>query len=192
MTCVKCKEKYEFQPGKEDPNTKDDKGRKLNKNQLKNYVENRYTCLNSNCKTEQCRSCSAVPYHLGFTCEEWAKNMNATKCRFCETVIPNIDVKELKAFQSICKQDDCQKRKKMCCNKTLACGHPCAGVQGEIECLKCLNDECAEKESHYLMGQKGTDYCRICFIEGLENAPSIRVDCGHIFHYECLLKRLGF
>jgi hypothetical protein len=30
-TCVKCKEKFEFQRGKEDPNTKDDKGRKLTK-----------------------------------------------------------------------------------------------------------------------------------------------------------------
>ena len=30
-SCVKCKEKFEFQKGKEDPNTKDDKGRKLTK-----------------------------------------------------------------------------------------------------------------------------------------------------------------
>lgn len=50
----------------------------IQRDQLTNYVENRFTCLNSKCKTEQCKSCKSTPYHLGFTCDEWSKNMKAT------------------------------------------------------------------------------------------------------------------
>jgi E3 ubiquitin-protein ligase MYCBP2 len=77
VSCVKCKEKFEFMKGKVDSNTKDEKGRKLTNEQAMNYVENRFTCLNSKCKTEQCRSCKATPYHLGYTCAEWAKNQQS-------------------------------------------------------------------------------------------------------------------
>ena len=88
-------------------------------------------------------------------------------------------------MQNICNSADCQKRAKNCWIKIHACGHPCSGVLNEINCLSCLDDECAEKNSQMLMNQKGSDYCRICYVEGLSNAPSIKIDCGHIFHYEC-------
>lgn len=77
VTCFKCKEKFEFIKGKHDPNTKDEKGRKLTQEQGLNYIENRFTCLNAKCKAEQCRSCKASPYHLGFTCAEWLKNQQS-------------------------------------------------------------------------------------------------------------------
>ena len=77
VTCAKCIEKFEFIKGKADPNTKDDKGRKLTNEQAINYIENRFTCLNHKCKAEQCRSCKASPYHLGYTCVEWAKNQQS-------------------------------------------------------------------------------------------------------------------
>lgn len=77
VSCFKCKEKFEFIKGKIDPNTKDEKGRKLTNEQALNYIENRFTCLNSKCKAEQCRSCKASPYHMGFTCVEWTKNQQS-------------------------------------------------------------------------------------------------------------------
>ena len=60
----------------------------------------------------------------------------------------------------------------MACKKILPCSHPCSGYVNEVNCLHCLNDDCAEKNPE-LGGQKGSDYCNICFIEGLIQAPSI-------------------
>ncbi len=37
---------------------------------------------------------------------------------------------------------------------------------------------------------KGSDYCNICFCEGLSQAPTIVLGCGHVFHYHCVEKRL--
>jgi Ring finger domain len=30
------------------------------------------------------------------------------------------------------------------------------------------------------------DYCSVCFTESIGSAPSIRLDCGHIFHFRCI------
>jgi hypothetical protein len=30
----------------------------------------------------------------------------------------------------------------------------------------------------------------MCFTEALKSAPCIKANCGHIFHEECILKRL--
>lgn len=115
---------------------------------------------------------------------------NLRKCRYCESVINKVDTTALKVFQSICKSDECQKKAKKACTKIHDCGHPCCGVLKEVNCLPCLEDSCAEQRGPELLDQKGSDYCNICFVEGLNNSPSIRVDCGHIFHYDCLAKRL--
>jgi E3 ubiquitin-protein ligase MYCBP2 len=45
----------------------------------------------------------------------------------------------------------------------LPCGHPCAGIKGESKCLPCLRDDCPSKN----MEIDGSDYCNICFVEGL-------------------------
>ena len=98
---------------------------------------------------------------------------------------------KVKALQAVCKEEECKKKAENACPKIHQCGHPCSGSLGEINCLPCLEDSCAEKQTTFLMSQKGSDYCRICYIEGLSNAPSIRSKCGHIFHFSCLKKRLG-
>jgi hypothetical protein len=56
--------------------------------------------------------------------------------------------------------------------------------------MPCLKEECAETHKEELSDQTGADFCNICFIEGLGNAPSLQLGCGHIFHYHCLEKRL--
>ena len=63
----------------------------------------------------------------------------------------------------------------MACDKILKCGHPCYGVKGEKKCLPCLNEKCETNVEirKQLKDQKGSDYCNICFVEGLENAPTI-------------------
>ena len=78
---------------------------------------------------------------------------------------------------------------KSACTKMLECGHACCGFRGEASCLPCLNEKCCE-DNPELIGQKGDDYCSICYVEALTAGPCIRSQCGHIFHVACLQKRL--
>lgn len=58
-------------------------GKKLLLKHREHYIKNRFKCPNSQCKvfnTGQCKSCGAVPYHLGFTCEEYQV---LVRCRYC-------------------------------------------------------------------------------------------------------------
>jgi hypothetical protein len=155
-----------------------------------NFVENRFTCPNTRCRTEQCRSCKTIPYHIGFTCDQWKDFNLKKKCRFCDSPINSIDEKRPLALQNICGEPECVQRGQEICQKTLQCGHNCCGYSKEMNCLDCLDDECAGKNEQ-LLGQKGSDYCVICYSEALSSAPCIRVNCGHIFHLHCLTKRVG-
>jgi len=38
--------------------------------------------------------------------------------------------------------------------------------------------------------ETGDDYCKLCYTESLENAPCVALDCGHVIHARCALKRL--
>ena len=38
--------------------------------------------------------------------------------------------------------------------------------------------------------EEGTEYCKLCYTEALENAPCLTLDCGHVVHARCSLKRL--
>jgi Ring finger domain len=77
----------------------------------------------------------------------------------------------------------------MACLVTLKCGHRCCGVKGEKNCLPCLHEDCAKNDKS-LNGITGEEFCNICYVEGLINAPVIRSKCGHMFHYQCLKKKL--
>ena len=113
------------------------------------------------------------------------------------------------AIGSVCAEKECQNRAKVICTKTLPCGHPCNGVQGEEECLPCLcgckteegeDDENEVKNKVHQLKQDADDMCMICYTENLSCAPCIQVgkflldqplnfctqlDCGHVFHYHC-------
>lgn len=38
---------------------------------------------------------------------------------------------------------------------------------------------------------KPDDMCPICFCEEIGKAPCLELECGHVMHYECVLKRLS-
>jgi len=61
----------------------------------------------------------------------------------------------------------------------------CHGIANEAKCLRCLHPDCCQKD-----GQTGEDFCNICWIEGLNAAPSIQLKCGHIFHINCVREKL--
>ena len=72
ITCCKCSAQFEFQEGNpRDAPKKDENGKVLTPEQAKDYAMNRFVCTSGACKTEQCRSCGATPYHLGYTCREF-------------------------------------------------------------------------------------------------------------------------
>ena len=41
-----------------------------------------------------------------------------------------------------------------------------------------------------LEGINADSYCGICFISGLGAEPSIRIGCGHVFHFNCIKQLL--
>lgn len=106
-------------------------------------------------------------------------------------------VHEIDAFKDVCDEKECEEKLEQACNKLLACGHACPGHDGEISCLPCMQADCnGPKEEEMMktgdkgMGQSGEDYCNICFVESLASAPCIKIGCGHVFHYECLKKKV--
>ena len=96
----------------------------------------------------------------------------------------------------VCRKGACRRKLPRCCLASLPCGHRCHGVRGERllsaseRCCLCLDPSCDEASS---AGRRATqdDYCQICWVERLGSAPCSRLSCGHVFHYDCLLRRIG-
>ncbi|CAD8082872.1 unnamed protein product [Paramecium sonneborni] len=166
VECIKCKSQFSFEKGNPQEQVKDQQGKSINGEALISYANNRFIC--KQCKTEQCRQCNATPFHIGMTCQQHKINLKANKCILCDFPCDG----------KVCNQEDCQNRIKRLCQKTLNCGHSCNGVQGEeCFCLLCSN-------------QDPDNYCNMCFTEALKSAPCIKIECGHIFHEECIMKKL--
>jgi E3 ubiquitin-protein ligase MYCBP2 len=53
-----------------------------------------------------------------------------------------------------------------------------------------LHPECVEKNPDPTKGKTEDDYCSFCYTEGLSQAPSVQIKCGHIFHLHCILERI--
>lgn len=64
-TCInpKCKEKFIFEPGKVDLNTRDEKGQKISSQSAEHFAKNRCRC--PKCETEFCIGCKNSPFHTG-------------------------------------------------------------------------------------------------------------------------------
>ncbi|XP_055389767.1 E3 ubiquitin-protein ligase highwire-like [Condylostylus longicornis] len=110
------------------------------------------------------------------------------RCRFCG-VIGNTGLLEI---GNVCADSQCQELAANSCQRIKSCGHSCGGVIGEQKCLPCLQHVCHDRENQLVEGSKlpkltqdADDMCMICFVEALACAPSIQLECGHVFHYHC-------
>jgi hypothetical protein len=83
------------------------------------------------------------------------------------------------ALRAICGRPECAKKRLNACGKTLKCNHFCCGIKNETKCPPCL--QCTDKAN---------DFCNICYIETLSQAPCVQLKCGHILHYECVYNKL--
>ena len=94
------------------------------------------------------------------------------------------------AFKEVCRSPGCIELMNKSCDKMLPCGHFCCGFKGEAQCLTCLHPDCVAKNPEVTKDKTGEDYCSFCYTEGLSQAPSVQIKCGHIFHVDCLLERI--
>lgn len=161
----------------------------LSSQALQHFMQNRCRCRNFKCSANFCRKCDEIPYHSGFDCELYQVYKNADHCRFCDVALmPGMLALNAPSpsLSKVCNAEECIAKRDQSCTKTLPCKCPCGGVLGEMECLPCL------KEGHGVSGESQTmnDFCSICFTESLKSSPCVLLDCGHVFHYECILKRL--
>lgn len=161
-----CGLKIWLEPGQVDFTFKDESGNPLTKVHAEHMARYRLRC---NCGKISCSKCHSEPYHIGKTCEEFSIFRAAKHCRYCGNAI--------KSSSNICAQADCQERYKNSCKKVLECGHQCFGTCDESACMECLEGGC---------GGNGDDFCIICYTEGISSAPSVKLGCGHIFHYHCI------
>ncbi|XP_067640218.1 E3 ubiquitin-protein ligase highwire isoform X3 [Eurosta solidaginis] len=113
------------------------------------------------------------------------------RCRFCG-ITGNSGLLEI---GNVCADAQCQEHAANSCMKVKSCDHPCGGVANEKKCLPCLQHVCHARENKTAeelhepkLTQDADDMCMICFVEALSCAPSIQLQCGHVFHYHCCKK----
>jgi len=176
-------------------NLRDSRGNLLSRESFIHREEHRFRCRE--CTTEFCGSCGSMPYHLGFTCLQFKKWKNSKHCRFCGSTVEGASGSGIKGPQFggdqtnapfHCEATECVKKAAKACHRLHPCGHPCLGIKDEIKCLPCLEPECVQKGGEEV--QKSTDLCCICYVEDLSSAPCIRLNCSHVFHYECCCKKI--
>jgi hypothetical protein len=74
------------------------------------------------------------------------------------------------------------------CVKKNPCGHYCPCAHPTTNHMSCLEPDCvSDKEGGAVTAE---DYCNVCWSEELGAAPCVKLTCGHIFHYQCIKKRL--
>eukprot|EP01107_Rhizomastix_libera_P007554 TRINITY_DN2253_c0_g1_i2.p1 TRINITY_DN2253_c0_g1~~TRINITY_DN2253_c0_g1_i2.p1 ORF type:complete len:650 (+),score=112.13 TRINITY_DN2253_c0_g1_i2:497-2446(+) len=178
--CPKCGLQFERAESKEDTSKLTDADSKpLTPAAQESYKKYRIRCQ---CETIFCAKCNEIPFHLGYTCEQFKAYRSAKKCRFCdEQIKPGTPAQY--GIHDVCSNPECVEKSKTSCTKILKCGHPCCGVRNEVSCLKCLHEGCIPEDEI-------DEYCNICWVEGLPAAPCVQLECKHIFHYHCLVKRL--
>ena len=70
------------------------------------------------------------------------------------------------------------------CVKELACGHTCMGAFHTGDCLGCMEPGCAQAKADK------DELCAICYTSELGAEPCTQLECGHIFHVNCVWELL--
>uniref|UniRef100_A0A6U6BMR8 RING-type domain-containing protein n=1 Tax=Guillardia theta TaxID=55529 RepID=A0A6U6BMR8_GUITH len=91
-------------------------------------------------------------------------------------------------LSNLCEANECQQKARQGCCCILPCGHVCLGLRGERQCLGCL--QCEEMQGAEEVKVAASDLCSICWVEELRCAPCIRLECGHVFHYSCVVSKI--
>ncbi|GAM20883.1 hypothetical protein SAMD00019534_040580 [Acytostelium subglobosum LB1] len=112
-------------------------------------------------------------------------------CRFCHSKLDLENLIPKHGISNVCSNADCREKAPRNCTKVHPCGHYCYGVRDEEECLPCLHgckrpENAAPLTRNFKVTQDADDFCLVCWTECLSEAPSIQLDCGHVFHHTCI------
>ena len=144
------------------------------------------------CEYDFCNKCKTAPYHIGYTCELYKEYVGQRKCRVCHNHFKTMQTKStLPAFDEICNSDECMLYIENACSEiNKKCIHPCYGAKckqnDEDVCIPCLHTDCVKKDEKLTLGLHIDEYCMICYTDSLGQAPSVQLNCKHVFHYNCL------
>eukprot|EP00808_Paulinella_micropora_P024067 g519.t1 len=143
--------------------------RPLSADAQRHYLANRFRCRMPGCDISFCRLCQSVPYHSGFDCDSYRQYRESRKCKFCLSIedlsndaceleldrADTADYVEIRQAANdpseplvlpfyVCLEDTCRQRALRNCRRTLACGHACSGIRGELpqDCPPCLLADC--------------------------------------------------
>ena len=113
----------------------------------KHYAKFRLRCIKERCGLVFCGGCEALPYHEGYTCDEWQRREDGLSCRFCAHSFffcrifmvsfcrfCDAEVRgDVKKFGTwvVCAKPECQLHASQSCTASLQCGHACCGSIGE-------------------------------------------------------------
>lgn len=194
VSCPNCNCTWEFVPGSQEdaPDFTSIVGidnRPLDQKAQRHYLSHRVVCRE--CGINFCRSCREAGYHSGFTCVDHAMYKNARHCRYCSiALMPDTIAPEppSEALADVCVSLECLAKRKKACIHELPCGHPCPGPRGHKTCMPCLDKSCPAYFPD--LNQCKDDFCNICFTDSLGSEACIQLDCGHIFHYDCIKKKI--
>jgi len=120
---------------------------------IEHYRKFRYRCRK--CCFDFCSECKKMPYHEGFTCEEYNSEMSSVHCRFCDKLLedrePSIIKEELekltKNVNTIVNNtcEDCKPKLAQTHAGTLPCGHQKHCTSNHLgSCYPCLHPDCVE------------------------------------------------
>lgn len=187
VTCSnpKCKEIFLFEQGQKDQGefiTRGRDGQNLNESKMVFIAQNRFKC--SKCNVEQCKVCGEIPYHLGYTCEQFKSQVF---CRYCEIEPLDYEVNlQERPLSDICLDPDCYTKGESACQKILPCNHRCSSTKEHGDSIYCF---CTKDGCHGNNFLKNVD-CSYC-TEHLYCGPTVySTNCGHGFHYQCLKNNL--
>ena len=136
--------------------------------------KDKFVC--SACGTEFCAECGSHPYHDGRPCPT---SSGGPLCRYCGSEAVSHE-------PLVCEAVGCRRKGEASCSVSKPCGHLCHGRRGERPCTSCLTEGCEDCHPQ----QNCEDFCVICYCETLSEAPCIELECGHVFHFHCLVGKL--
>ena len=140
------------------------------------------------CSLEFCSSCGETPYHLGYTCDSYKAYVNSVKCRFCQESLPGVSIESLQnsADPSHDYCDNCKDKAALCKSGVR---QDCLHTFTNYNQCNMYTDQCRHVDCAFSGMQTEEDDCIICFTE-LRSQPWIESECGHIFHYKCIMDRI--
>ena len=120
-------------------------------------------------------------------------------CRFCDRTLTEKNrakftgddekLAKVETLSNVCNDDFCMESARTVCQKRLPCGCLCCGIKDEKTCLPCLSADCEGHIEAEIKEDRDT-YCNICYTDTLAAQPTILLECGHAFHYQCCHKML--